>query len=117
MADLLGADLVPRGRRGHVGKGLSSRTLFVSPGGRWTFGSSSGTWSVRPIRASDCRRWGASPPAPGARSCSRAGTGRWLTAPIEESRRVGVLWVVYWVAPPPVRDPGTVWLTFSRIRR
>jgi len=104
------------GGGGHVSKGLSSRTLLVLPGGRWTFGSSSGTWSLGPIRASDWRRWGVSPYGPRRKIVLRGWNRSLADGPIEESSRVDFLWVIYRVGPPLVGAPGTVWLKFGRLR-
>ncbi len=104
------------GGGGHAGKGLSSRTLVLSPGGRWRFGSSAGTWLVRPIRAADWRRWGVSPYGPRRRIVLRGWNRSVADGPIEEGSRVDFLWVIYRVAPPLVGDPGTIWLKFGRVR-
>lgn len=104
------------GGGGAVTKGLSSRTLVVSPGGRWTFGTSSGKWVVRPIAASDWRRWGVSPYGPKRKIVLRGWAGSTADGPVEESSRVDFLWAIYRAAPPLVGAPGTIWVKFGRVR-
>jgi hypothetical protein len=92
-----------------------TRQLTLSSNGRWRFGSSTGTWSVRPIRAADWQRWGSQPYGPTTKIVLTGWSRGTTDGPVEGiAGHVDFFWVIYHVSPPAVSDPGVVEIKFGR---
>ena len=98
-----------QGGGGSVSSG--GNTLTLRPDGTWSYGSSSGTWSVAAISSADWTRWNATPYGPARKLVVSGWNNSTADGPIEESSRVDFLWVLYRVSSP---NPGTVYLKFGR---
>ncbi len=88
--------------------------LQLSADGTWSFGSSSGDWSVSAIAPDDWSRWGVAAYGP-TRKIELAGWNRDAAdGPIDEGGgSVDFLWVIYSDGPPNIGAPGTVWMKFG----
>ncbi|MBI5226284.1 hypothetical protein HY994_03525 [Candidatus Micrarchaeota archaeon] len=81
----------------------------------WSFGSSSGTWSIQPIAETDWQKWGVSSYGPTRKLVLNGWNGGTNDGPIEESgSRVDFMWVIYRVVPPTVSAPGQVQMKFGQ---
>ncbi|MBI4475198.1 MAG: IPT/TIG domain-containing protein, partial [Acidobacteria bacterium] len=101
-----------QGGGGSVTSGGS--TLDIRSDGTWSYGSSSGTWSVSAITSEDWQRWSISPYGPSRKLVLSGWNNGTADGPIEETDRVNFLWVLYRVGPPTVSAPGTVHMKFGR---
>lgn len=88
--------------------------LRLTGEGKWTFGTSSGSFFVSAIDSSDWTRWNISAYGPTRKISFSNWKGSTADGPIEESNgRVNFVWVIYKVAPPIVSYPGAAWLKFG----
>ncbi len=93
----------------------ASRRLELAQDGRWTYGTSNGTFSIHAIADEDWKRWNIEPYGPAMKIILSGWNGTGGEGPIEESNGgVDVFWVIYRVAPPLVQKPGIVWSKFGR---
>lgn len=93
----------------------STRTLTIH-GNRWTYGSSSGTFAVKPITAKDWTRWSVQSYGPRKKIVLKHWAGGRADGPIETAGgKVDFIWVIYHVAPPIIQAPGKVYLKFGRM--
>lgn len=72
-----------------------SRRIELSADGTWTFGSSSGTWSVAPISNSDWSTWKVSSYGPNRKILLDGWNKGIASGPIEESSAIDFFWVIY----------------------
>lgn len=80
----------------------------------WSFGSSSGTWSVQAIEESDWQKWGVPSYGPTRKLVLNGWNGGTNDGPIEESgSRVDFMWVIYRVGPPTVQSAGQIQMKFG----
>lgn len=87
-------------------------TLALNSDGAWTFGSSSGTWSVSAITSSDWTQWGISSYGPTRKLVLTNWNNGTSTGPIDESNgQVDFVWVIY--PATDISSPGTVWMKFG----
>lgn len=88
--------------------------LKLSDGGKWEFGSSSGTWTVAALEDSDWTEWDVKPYGPTDKAVISGWAGGTAKGPVEVyDGIVEFVWVIY----PYMSDtngPGTVWLKFGR---
>lgn len=93
----------------------ATRHLELRANGRWEFGSSSGSWSVRAIDDADWSRWGVDSYGPTRKIVLAGWNGSEGDGPIEESSGgVDFVWVIYRVGPPVVSAAGQVQMKFGR---
>ena len=101
------------GAGGMSGAG-SSQTLNLDPSGTWTYGSSSGTYSVASIRDADWAKWKVDSYGPAYKIVLDNWDGVGADGPIEVSgTSADFIWVFYHVAPPAVNNPGSVQTKFG----
>ena len=90
-----------------------SYSLTLSDSGTWSYGSSSGSWSVAPISSDDWTSWGIESYGPTRKLVLEGWNGGTASGPIEEETdgTVNSLWAIY----PYQSDqgPATVWLRFG----
>ncbi len=80
----------------------------------WSFGSSTGTWSVQAIQESDWDRWGVPSYGPTRKLVLNGWNSDTNDGPIEESGdRVDFMWVIYRVGPPAVQSAGQIQMKFG----
>ncbi len=72
-----------------------SRRIELSADGTWSFGSSSGTWSVAPISNSDWSTWKVSSYGPNRKIILDGWNKGVASGPIEESSSIDFFWVIY----------------------
>ena len=90
------------------------RTLVIHGNGTYEFGSSRGSWSVEPIQASDWKTWKVGSYGPSQKIVLQGWNKAGASGPLEGSgSRADFVWVIYRVAPPLVRSPGTVYIKFG----
>ena len=88
--------------------------LGLTNEGKWTFGKSSGSFSVSAIDSTDWTRWGVASYGPTRKITFSNWNGSTADGPIEESNgQVDFVWVIYKESPPTVSAPGTMWLKFG----
>jgi hypothetical protein len=93
----------------------SSRLLTLAVGGTWTYGPSTGTWTIQPIKSADWKRWKVSSYGPTRKVVVVGWSKGSADGPIEESHgRVDFMWLIYHVRRPVVSDPGILYLKFGR---
>ncbi len=92
----------------------SSQTLNLDPSGTWTYGSSSGTYSVASIRDADWAKWKVDSYGPAYKIVLDNWDGVGADGPIEVSgTSADFIWVFYHVAPPATNNPGSVQTKFG----
>lgn len=88
--------------------------LELSQSGAWTFGSSSGGWTVSDITPDDWSRWEIDPYGPTRKIVLNGWNGAVADGPIEESGSViDYIWVIYPEGPPTIQAAGTIWMKFG----
>lgn len=81
----------------------------------WSFGSSTGTWSVQAIADADWQKWGVNSYGPTRKLVLNGWNGETNDGPIEETEtRVDFMWVIYRVGPPIVQAPGQIQMKFGQ---
>lgn len=86
--------------------------LQLTSSGQWSYGSSSGTWTTRPITSSDWSRWRVQPYGPTEALVLSNWMGGTATGPIETSNGTpDFVWVIYHVTSP---QPALIELRFNR---
>lgn len=101
------------GTRGPTNTAIYTQ-LELRSDGAWHYSTSSGTWTVADIAASDWARWGSNPYGPTTKVVLNDWAGTGGDGPIElGTERVDFVWVIYHVEPPTVSKPGTVHLKFG----
>jgi hypothetical protein len=92
----------------------SSRLLELRQDGTWTYGGSSGTWSVASIADEDWVRWGISSYGPKRKITLNGWNNGVGEGPMEESGTgVNFFWVIYRVKPPASTWPGQIQIKFG----
>ncbi len=91
----------------------ATQVLELKADSSYSFGSSSGTWSVESISSDDWTRWGIKPYGPTMKIILSGWNGGSADGPIEESTGVDFIWVIYKVGPPIVSASGTVQMKFG----
>ncbi len=96
----------------------STTKLVIMSGGRWEFGSSSGTWSISEITNPDWQEWGISSYGPSRKITLNnwKSANNYASGPIEETDAgIDFLWVIYRVDPSSrtVSKPGQVQTKFG----
>lgn len=87
--------------------------LSLAAGGTWTFGSSSGTWSVSNITASDWTTWDIADYGAARKVILEGWDGCPGDGPIDEPNvAIDNIWVIYGYTSD-TNGPGTVWLKFG----
>jgi len=80
----------------------------------WSFGSSSGTWSIQPIENADWQKWGVNAYGPKRKLVLNGWNGGTNDGPIEQSGdRVDFMWVIYRAEPPTVQSAGQIQMKFG----
>lgn len=88
-----------------------TRRLELYDDGTWTFGPSSGYWSIEPVSPSDWDRWAIPPYGPDRKIVLQGWNGGVESGPVEESGGyVDFVWVIYHVDTP---EPGLVYIKFG----
>lgn len=88
--------------------------LQINADQTWSFGSSTGTWSVQAIADADWQKWGVNSYGPTRKLVLNGWNGETNDGPIEETAsRVDFMWVIYRVGPPIVQDPGQIQMKFG----
>ncbi len=81
----------------------------------WSFGSSSGTWSVQAILEQDWAKWGVSSYGPKRKLVLNNWNGVGADGPIDETEgRVDFAWAIYRVGPPAVERPAQIQMKFGQ---
>ncbi len=101
------------GSGGMSGAG-SSQALNLDPSGSWTYGSSSGTWSVASISSADWTDWKVNSYGPVYKIVLNNWNGGTADGPIEVTGTTAdFLWVIYHMEPPLVSRAGSVQTKFG----
>ncbi len=91
-----------------------TRQLDLDGLGSWSFGSSSGTWSVATIENADWDRWGIQPYAATSKVVLNGWNDGVGDGPIDESNGgVDFVWVIYRTDTGD-GGPAAVWMKFGR---
>lgn len=92
----------------------TTRLLELKKGGKWTFGDSSGTWTVEDITDEDWSKWGVRDYGPTRKIVLYDWDDDVSDGPIEETAsRVDFIWVIYHAEPPIVSKPGQIQMKFG----
>lgn len=88
--------------------------LALGSNSLWTFGSSSGTWSVSSIEAADWTEWGINPYS-STRKIVLSGWNNGIgKGPIDETgSSIDNIWVIY-PTTSETNGPGKVWMKFGK---
>ena len=91
-----------------------TESLQINAGGTWSYGSSSGTWSVSDIAESDWTKWGISSYGPTKKITLNGWNNDVGDGPIEsESTTVNFIWVIYNAKPPVVSRDAQIQIKFG----
>lgn len=93
----------------------ATQILELKANSKYEFSSSGGSWAVESISPDDWKRWGIEPYGPIKKITLSGWNDGIADGPIEESKRVDFIWVIYKAKPPTVSAPGMVWMKFGRI--
>ena len=92
----------------------STRQLELKSGGKWTFGSSTGTWEIKEITEADWANWGVDSYGPTRKMVLNNWNKVGADGPIEETESgVDFIWVIYRAEPPVVQVPGQIQIKFG----
>ncbi|HLD62633.1 MAG TPA: PsbP-related protein [Candidatus Norongarragalinales archaeon] len=93
----------------------ASTLLELKADQTWSFGSSSGAWSVQAISEGDWAKWGMPSYGPTRKLVLNGWNGDVGDGPIDETEsRADFMWVIYRVGPPAVEKPAQIQMKFGQ---